>query len=375
GVKDVMDGVKSISERTMEAVNTSIDFLEQKLDENTTADGVAATATAAQEENMFSGLAALEGADLRRLDSYLRKKDADKVLGNLYRMTLETGHVKWVCLDHYRQVYRERAMASFLQCVEANGGIYDPQLGKITVALKSSTAAKDFFSRLSTQAPAVTGLEVTLDWSFGSADLAMLVDKISQSNISSLELDLQDTTGRPVTSWMRPGKGRYHSLLSLLSNTRIKHLAFIDVGLIGPRTSSLPTNHSPTTLQSLHYSGGITSLDDSRLAEIITLCPGLVDVRLGRITGASRNISKVDRALGSLSRLEILHRYRLYHGFDVEIKDTTAPYGAVALRELIDFGMPYPAGPTGLLEAAIRRSAATLEPPAISQADAPRTSC
>ncbi|KAG0277759.1 hypothetical protein BGZ96_002724, partial [Linnemannia gamsii] len=96
GVKDVMDGVKSISERTMEAVNMSIGFLEQKLDENAAADEVAATKGVAQaEEDMFSGLAALEGADLRRLDSFLRKKDADKILGNLYRITTEKGHVKW----------------------------------------------------------------------------------------------------------------------------------------------------------------------------------------------------------------------------------------------------------------------------------------
>ena len=111
----------------------SIDFLEQKLDESAAADGVAATKAVAQEEDMFSGLAALEGADLRRLDSFLKKKDAHKILGNLYRITLETGHVKWVCLHHYRQVYRETAMASLLQCVETNDGTYDAHIGKVTI--------------------------------------------------------------------------------------------------------------------------------------------------------------------------------------------------------------------------------------------------
>ncbi|OAQ36808.1 hypothetical protein K457DRAFT_27009 [Linnemannia elongata AG-77] len=72
-VKDAMDGVKSISERTVMAVDMSIDFLKQKLDENAAADGVAATNAMTQEEDMFSGLAALEGADLRRLDSFLGK--------------------------------------------------------------------------------------------------------------------------------------------------------------------------------------------------------------------------------------------------------------------------------------------------------------
>ncbi|KAF9111037.1 hypothetical protein BGX30_007796, partial [Mortierella sp. GBA39] len=314
------------------------------------------------EEDMFSGLTALEGADLRRLDSFLRKKDADKILGNLYRITLETGHVKWVCLHHYRQVYRETAMTSFLQCVETNGGTYDPQFGKVTITLKSSIATKDFFSRLSTQAPAVTCLRATLDWPFGSTDLVMLVDKISQSNIQELELDLMNLLPlAPLGSLMRPGKGRYHSLLGLLSNDKIKRLAFIDVGLIGPRTSSLPKAHRPTLLQSFHYSGWINNFDHSRLAEIISLCPGLVDVKLGSVAYPSHGIPEVDRALGLLSKMKILNRWRLYDDPNVEITNTTAPYGTVALRELMESGMPYPTGPAGLLEAAIQRSAATLE--------------
>ncbi|KAF9545704.1 hypothetical protein EC957_010567 [Mortierella hygrophila] len=363
GVKDAMDGVTSISESMITAVDISIDFLEKKLGENVTGDGISKTMAGSQEEeDMFSGLTALEGADLRRLDSFLRKKDADKILGNLYRITLETGHVKWVCLHHYRQVYRETAMVSFLQCVETNGGTYDPQFGKVAITLKSSIATKDFFSRLSTQAPAVTGLRVTLNWSFGSVDLVMLVDMVAQSNIQELELDLMELDGpRPLGSLMRPGKGRYHSLLGLLSNDRIKRLAFINTGLIGPRTSSLPKFHRSTLLQSFHYSGWINGFDDSRLAEIISLSPSLVDVRLGRITMRSQDVSKVDQALGSLSKLKILRRYYLYDDSNLEITNTAAPYGTVALRELTDVGMPYSTGPAGLLEAAIQRSAATLE--------------
>ncbi|KAG0047424.1 hypothetical protein BGZ90_007892, partial [Linnemannia elongata] len=190
----------------------------------------------------------------------------------------------------------------------------------------------------------------------------MLVDKIAQSNIQELEVDLMELTVVPsLSSFIRPGKGKYHSLLRLLSNDKIKRLAFIAVDLIGPRTSSLPKTHRPTLLQSFHYPGWISGFDDSRLAEIISLCPGLVDVRLGVIAYDSHDIPKVDRALGSLSKLKILHRCRLYDDRNVEIKDTTAPYGTVALRELMEYGAPYPTGPTGLLEAAILRSAATLE--------------
>ncbi|KAG0279521.1 hypothetical protein BGZ95_000949 [Linnemannia exigua] len=366
-VKDVMDGVRSISESTMKSVDMSIDFLEQRLNRNGNAVGDGATKVDAgiQEEDMFNGLVALEGADLRRLNSFLRNKDADKILGNLYRITTDTGHVKWVCLDHYRQVYRETAMSSFLQCVESNGGTFGAQLGKVTISLKSATAAKDFFNRLAQHAPAVTALKVTLDWSFGSADLAMIVDKTSHSNVRDFTFCTRPQsllTGLGL--FMRPGKGRFHSLLGLFSNTKIKGLTFTNMDLIGLQTSSLPTSHSPSFLQSLHFEFRfINSTDDSRVAGIIRHCPHLVDLRLGapRITGYE--VPKIDQAIGSLSKLTVLHRYRLHaeSSSPPEIMNDTSPYGTVALRELVDYVLPYPAGPNGLLESAIRRSSDTLE--------------
>ncbi|KAG0271001.1 hypothetical protein BGZ95_001264 [Linnemannia exigua] len=360
-----MDGVKSISESTMTAVDMSIDFLEQTLEGDALADKVTNVNTGTQEKDMFSGLAALEGADLRRLDSFLRNRDADKILGNLYRITTDTGHVKWVCLDHYRQVYRETAMSSFLQCVESNGGSFDAHVGKVTVSLKSATAAKDFFNRLAQHGPAVTALNVTLDWSFGSADLAMIVDKTSQSNVRDFSFCTQSL--RPLTSlglFMRPGKGRYHSLLGLFSNVKIKDLTFANTDLIGLQTSSLPTSHSPSLLQSLHLTLRFSnSTDDTRAADIIWHCPHLVDLRLGAPHIRGYEVPKVDQAIGSLTKLAVLHRYTL-HGESSsppDIMTDTAPYGTVALRELVDFVSPYPVGRKGFLERAIRRSSDTLE--------------
>lgn len=93
GLKDVMDGVKSISESTMQAVDMSINILETKLGDIDAVENIAATASNGLEDNtMFENLAALEGADLRRLDTFLRNNDKDKILGNLYRITTEQGH-------------------------------------------------------------------------------------------------------------------------------------------------------------------------------------------------------------------------------------------------------------------------------------------
>lgn len=69
-LKDIADGVRSISESTTEAVDMSINFFEQNLEGDVVVDEIAGSATDIQKGDTFSGFAALEGADLRRLNSY-----------------------------------------------------------------------------------------------------------------------------------------------------------------------------------------------------------------------------------------------------------------------------------------------------------------
>ncbi|KAF9130288.1 hypothetical protein BG015_004021 [Linnemannia schmuckeri] len=224
-VKDIMEGVKSVSESTMEAVDMSINFLEQKLDDETMVDAGARANTLTHDEDMFKDLAALEGADLRRLDTFLRNKDADKILGNLYRITTDQGRVKWVCFDHYKETYRQTVLASFVQSVESAGGVYDPHFRKVSISLTSSTSAKDFFKRLAKQAPAIDVLDVSLDWKFGSTDLVMIVEMLGRSNIRTFNLDLKDfeAEGNTIAALLS-GKKRYYALLDLFSGTKLRSL-------------------------------------------------------------------------------------------------------------------------------------------------------
>ncbi|KAF9279988.1 hypothetical protein BGZ88_012436 [Linnemannia elongata] len=316
GLKDVMDGVKSISESTINAVDMSINILEIKLGDGDVADNLATTAFYGQEgATMSENLAALEGADLRRLDTFLRNNDKDKILGNLYRITTEQGHVKWVCFEHYQEKYRATALASFVQSVETGGGVYDPYLGQVTINLKSGTTSKDFFRRLVTQAPAVQSLDVTLDWDFRSADLVTLVDMVAKSNVKVVNLDLQDDHGSNATiASLRPGKGRYHSLLGLLSNTKICSLRFSNLYLLGTRTSNLPSSFSAPWLQSFCFYGRINEEDRNRLTDIISHCSQLVDLKLVTEVWCSMGLS-LEKALFSLKRLRRLHLsgWELFH--------------------------------------------------------------
>ncbi|KAG0312150.1 hypothetical protein BGZ99_009672, partial [Dissophora globulifera] len=68
---------------------------------------------------------ALEGADLRKLSTFLQGKDGNKVLGNLYRTITVEGHVKWVCIDHYRENYQEIQAEAFRHALDSVGGSFD----------------------------------------------------------------------------------------------------------------------------------------------------------------------------------------------------------------------------------------------------------
>ncbi|KAF8929112.1 hypothetical protein BGZ47_001272 [Haplosporangium gracile] len=67
----------------------------------------------------------LEGADLRKLSTYLKITDKDNALGNLSRMVTPEGHVKWVCSKHYRQGYREAGTETLQNVVKVNRGHYE----------------------------------------------------------------------------------------------------------------------------------------------------------------------------------------------------------------------------------------------------------
>ncbi|KAF9134674.1 hypothetical protein BGW39_006263 [Mortierella sp. 14UC] len=228
-------------------------------------------------DTMFENLAALEGADLRRLDTFLRNNDKDKILGNLYRITTEQGHVKWVCFEHYQERYRATALASFVQYVESADGVYDPHIAKVTISLKSGTISKDFLRRLVSQGPAIQSLDLSLDWKFGSADLVNLVEMVPKSNVKIMKLHLKDDPPQNATlAAIRPGKGRYQSLLSLLFNTKLRSLQLSNIHMLGVRTSNLPSGFNPTWIEGFHFYGEVNANDKLRLENIITLCLDLL---------------------------------------------------------------------------------------------------
>ncbi|KAG9067324.1 hypothetical protein KI688_012107 [Linnemannia hyalina] len=133
---------------------------------------------------------ALEGADLRKLDTFLKDKDGNKVLGNLYRTVTDEGHVKWVCIDHYRMNYLESSAKEFLRVLGSVEGSFSENIGRVDVRLQSRALAEPFFSALG-KARYIYELDIDLHWACTTNDLEALEDALKESRVSILRLDLQ----------------------------------------------------------------------------------------------------------------------------------------------------------------------------------------
>ncbi|KAF9312585.1 hypothetical protein BG006_004327, partial [Podila minutissima] len=105
-------------------------------------------------------------------------------------MTTSDGHVKWVCLDHYRASYQEAQTQKLRDVVKLAQGEFDEQLGRITITLHSSFAAAEFYNAVR-KAKGVLELIVDLSWECTRSDLEQLEAALKNTRISILHLDLR----------------------------------------------------------------------------------------------------------------------------------------------------------------------------------------
>ncbi|KAF9556315.1 hypothetical protein EC968_008315 [Mortierella alpina] len=185
---------------------------------------------------------ALEGADLRKLDTFLKGSDGNKVLGNLYRTVTDKGHVKWVCIDHYRENYNQTAAEVFRRTIEAIGGTFDENTGTAKVKLQSRVLSEQFYSGLQ-KAKSVYELDISLDMEGTRSDLEALADALKTSNVSILHLHLREF--RPsLSSKLKSTLARYDVLCRIIEHPNMKmvHIVlprdFIDLSIFPSKTPS-----------------------------------------------------------------------------------------------------------------------------------------
>ncbi|KAF9356327.1 hypothetical protein BGX34_009989 [Mortierella sp. NVP85] len=254
-------------------------------------------------------LEVLEGADLRQLESYLKITDKHRVLGNLYRIVTLEGHVKWVCVDHYRANYRESAAQRLREAVEINGGSLKEDLGEMDIKVTSNTLAKQVYDAI-VKARGIQRLHITMAWDATMSDLQRLADAVTSANIIDLTVDGQCFEG-PTRDLINRGR-RYDPIMRLLSNGRLQALTLIHFKDLFQRV----TDHSLTTAPKLRMLRLQSPLDidapfgRSLLQSILVNCPNLVGLSL-EIHNPESLVKVILDILDVSQKLEIL---RLHHG-------------------------------------------------------------
>lgn len=155
-------------------MDIAIDFIDRTIDEF---------------DKQMENKEALEGADLRKLDTFLKANDGKKVLGNLYRTVTDEGHVKWFCIDHYRENYKESMAKEFRRLLNVLGGSFNESNGRVEVKLRSKASAQHFFSALG-KVRSVYELDITFNWACTASDLEEQEAALKISRVSILQLDL-----------------------------------------------------------------------------------------------------------------------------------------------------------------------------------------
>ncbi|KAF9947661.1 hypothetical protein BGZ65_008645, partial [Modicella reniformis] len=124
-------------------------------------------------------------ADLRNLKTFLKDVDGN-TLGDLYRTVDTQGHVKWICIDHYREKYPETEVEA-LNDIALPALWFNEDVGEVSMSLYSRGEADHFYSAL---AKAKFVYQLWIDFLFNATydDYMALRDSIYKTNVAVLEL-------------------------------------------------------------------------------------------------------------------------------------------------------------------------------------------
>ncbi|KAI7827625.1 hypothetical protein BC939DRAFT_85558 [Gamsiella multidivaricata] len=212
GLDSIRNGLGGEASNIGHIIEDAINFIQNSQDNAHSGNG---------ESPSWNEVEALEGADLRQLESFLRTKNKDRALGNLFRTTTYEGHAKWVCSDHYRANYQRSNMLRFKDVVMANDGEFIEDIGRLPISIGSSIIARQFYEAL-TKARGIQTLGITLKWNATLEDFRALAIAINKTNIASLEMEGWYCKV-PALDFINNGR-RYDPIMEMMSNGRISSL-------------------------------------------------------------------------------------------------------------------------------------------------------
>ncbi|KAI8600992.1 hypothetical protein EDD21DRAFT_404805 [Dissophora ornata] len=339
GANDRLKGpLKAISEAD---VNQAIEYLQCITDKDS--DDLIKD----NQAESFAGLKALEGAGLRHLEAFIKSKDNHRVLGNLYRIISHDGHVKWICIDHFRSTYQQNEQQAFADIVGVNGGSYDPRLGEVVINLESKFGVAQLYGALA-KAKCVDELDITFSWKFSTSDLQEFEGALKESRISILRLDLRrfqtshdsklfsESTRYEILSRIieHPNMKIIHMVLQMTSPSHLRKLSFeLRPDSIGRNelellAEALKTSSTLTTLTLETHFDVSNSIGDEGaqvLSEALKTNSTLTTLKLGGSSIGENGAVVLSEALKTNSTLTTLNLW----------SNSTGENGAVALSEAL----------------------------------------
>ncbi|KAG0307450.1 hypothetical protein BGZ98_000240 [Dissophora globulifera] len=212
----------------------------------------------------------LSGSDLRRVTTFLKIKDTSHVLGDLYRVITDGGHVKWVCLDHYCETHDAADIKALLDTISSNSGTFNRHNGRVEISLPSSFAASAIY-RVLERSKFVQELKVSLKWEISVSDLKALRDMIQKSSISALDLTCS-TASKNRPEILGRGK-RSNSLWEIMMDPRIHSFRLMGYTGFFSRTTTIPRT---TNLCVLKLTERLDwKKEESKIEALLQNCPKL----------------------------------------------------------------------------------------------------
>ncbi|KAG0364516.1 hypothetical protein BGZ54_007427 [Gamsiella multidivaricata] len=240
----------------------------------------------------------IEGADLRRLASFLERKDQDRALGNLFRTVDGNGHVKWICLDHYRSTYHQRQDHAFENEIVLNRGDFDKRFGIVTVVLSSSESIGSFMAAMS-RAGAFNELDVHLRH-YVFQDLRTLGDSLNKTNVAKLTLTCHEY--REVASM---GKRKLPAVLKIMVSGKVRYFHFKHIkDLIPGRGVNIPKELP--MVRSLELTGISLKEGHEVLEAILHACKNLAVFRLKDVSLKLNRLVSITNGLSDCWNLNTL---------------------------------------------------------------------
>ncbi|KAF8940837.1 hypothetical protein BGZ58_004526 [Dissophora ornata] len=220
-------------------------------------------------------LGALEGPDLKQLETFLKRKDTEQTLGNLYRVMNDEGYAKWLCLDHFRETYNASTIKTLSDVIAMNRGTFNEFKGRIEVSLASASAASQVYKALE-QSKFIQELKVVLRWEASLNDFKAFRDAMLKSNIATLHL-MRASSNNAAVDILSRGK-KSDPLWQVMMSPKMQTFSLHDYTGFFSRVTI------PATTTNLRFLKVVERIDwkkdGPKVVELLENCPHLRDLRL-----------------------------------------------------------------------------------------------